>query len=543
MTYGRWFFVMGVSLVLSRCAQIVGPSGGPKDTTPPTAVQYEPDSAAVSFSGKKIEIAFNEYIQLSELQKQVEINPFVQIQPEIRVKGKSVIIEWKDTLRQNTTYSIFFGDAIRDITENNKKNGFRYVFSTGPSIDTLSVKGMVRTLPDMKTEKGILVMLYDLSDDSLPYHTMPTYFTRTQDNGSFLIPNVHPGKYKIFALKDANGDFLYNLPEETIGFSDTLLDLRSNRKVDLLLFREEPSRQKLIKATYPERGHLFFVFAKPVEQDLKLQFLSRAPQEKVIYEYSKNTDTLHYWFADELKDSLKLRVLYRGEVLDSLKFKPVSSDAESGSGRGARWACVVSANVRTGQVFDLNREITLTFNHPLQAVNSGSGIVFTRDSVDISSWFTRKKYDDYIGKRRITMDSTQAKEGASYKLMIPAGTFIDIYGLPNDTLKAEYKAQEEKNYGSLKLNLKMNIRIAYILEMVNDAGQRFSYASSDKGVFSFTLLPPGNYKIRIIYDKDGDGKWTTGNYLKKRKPETVLYFSSPQTIRAGWENEVDWKVE
>ena len=129
------------------------------------------------------------------------------------------------------------------------------------------------------------------------------------------------------------------------------------------------------------------------------------------------------------------------------------------------------------------------------------------------------------------------------KLFIPSGTFTDIFGLTNDTVKLDFKTQEEKYYGTLKLTLKMKIRIKYILQLMNEKGEVFDYADSDKGVFSYAYLPPGSYKLRIIYDKNGDDKWTTGNYLEKRKPETVIYYPSPITIRSNWDLELEWKVE
>ncbi|MEK6616765.1 MAG: Ig-like domain-containing protein, partial [Bacteroidota bacterium] len=167
MAFRKIFFLLlasGFWLLASRCAQIVNPNGGPKDVSPPHAVKYIPDSAKTNFSTKNIVIVFDEYIQLNDLQKQLVISPPMNIQPEIKVKGKSLLIELKDTLRKNTTYTFNFGNSIRDFTEANALEDFQYVFSTGSFIDSLKLSGAVKNAFDLKTEKGILVMLYDTLD-------------------------------------------------------------------------------------------------------------------------------------------------------------------------------------------------------------------------------------------------------------------------------------------------------------------------------------------------------------------------------------------
>lgn len=537
MAFSKIFFfllALGFWFLVSQCAQIVNPNGGPKDVKPPYAVKYTPDSAQTNFTEKNIAIVFDEYIQLNDLQKQLVISPPMAVAPEVKVKGKSLLIVLNDSLKKNTTYAFNFGDAVRDFTENNAIDNFQYIFSTGSFIDSLSLSGIVKNAFDMKPDKGILVMLYDTHDDSVPYKKTPSYFARTKTDGSYKINNIRQGTYKAFALKDANNNYLYDVPTEQIAFSDTLINIKKNTSLNLSLFKEEPKKQKLLKASIIEHGHIIFSFAKPVDS-LKLNFFSPEPKRNVIYEYSKEKDTLHYWFSDEWKDTLKIQIAVGNKILDTVHLKPITVEQMSKSSRGGKWRLGAIANVKKDRLFDYNQEIELRFNHPISNAQTNS---FDLKQGNNKINFTNTEFSDttkrkFIFKFPLVQDSI-------YHLFIPPATFTDIFGLTNDTIKVDFKTQEEKYYGTLKLSLKMKIRIAYMLQLMNEKGEIFDYASSEKGVFSYQYLPPGPYKLRIIYDKNGDEKWTSGDYLSKKKPETIIYYPSPITIRSNWDLELDW---
>lgn len=560
-----------ITFVFSSCAQIVNPNGGPKDVSPPQAVKYFPDSAKTNFSAKNITIVFDEYIQLNDLQKQLVISPPMNVQPEVKAKGKTLIIELNDSLKKNTTYTFNFGDAIRDFTEGNALENFQYVFSTGSYIDSLQLSGTVKNAFDLKTEKGILVMLYDTHDDSVPCKKLPSYFAKTNTSGTYKINHIRTGTYKAFALKDANNNYLYDAQTENIAFSDTLITIRKNSSLDLQLFTEEPGKQKLKKSYFAEHGHLVFAFAKPTNDSLKLHFFSQEPKENMFYEYSKNTDTLHYWFADDFKDTMKIQINQGNKILDTVRLKPITLEQMSKSSRGEKWGLRVKTNVSKDKSFDLNKPVMLILSHPLNyqtkdftkqeydsiMLKFGNRIIFNENSIRMSidsisiPFFNRPiKIRKQKNSSWTTGNIAQSlfeyknwKENTSYSIFLPPATFTDIFGLTNDTIKLDFKTQEEKYYGILKLSLKMKSNAKYILHLMNEKGEVFDYANSDRGIFSYTYLPPGSYKIRIIYDTNGDDKWTTGNYSEKKKPETVIYYPSPITIRSNWDLELEWKVE
>lgn len=519
------------------CAQIVIPSGGPKDIIPPRVEKFIPDSAATNFNAKTITITFNEYIQLVDLQKELTVSPPMRIQPEVKVKGKILQIELKDTLKKNTTYVLNFGSSIRDFTESNSKTDFRYIFSTGNIIDTLKLIGTVRNALDQKTEKGILVMLYESFEDSVPYKSGPSYFAKTNEDGSYKISNIRPGKYKAFALKDANGNYRYDSPAEIIGFSDTLIKISKNTKLDIRIFLEEPKQQRLLKKFTSGYGSSTLIYSKPVSGISYQPLNAGTKPETFLTEFSSRRDSIRIWVPIFPKDTLYFKVIADEITIDTLRIGTALFQKDAG-GRGEAFKLTSSVNLNKDKLFDLNRNINLKFNHPIRTVNSAETFL-TSNMKKIN--YTNTEISDEI-KRSFTY-KFPLEPDSSYQLFIPPGTFTDIFGLKNDTIKIKFKTQEEKFYGTLKLNMKMKYRIAYVLELVNDKGVVYNYDRSERGIFSYLFLPPGAYQLRIVYDQDGNGKWSTGNYLERRKPETIIYFPGVVTIRSNWDLELDWMVE
>jgi hypothetical protein len=533
-----WFFALGCLLLTSQCAQIVIPGGGPKDIKPPMVEKYIPDSAATNFTAKSIVISFDEFIQLNDLQKELTISPPMNIQPEVKVKGKILLIDIKDTLKKNTTYVLNFGNSIKDFTEGNIKADFQYIFSTGGYIDTLKLSGTVKNAYDQKTDKGILVMLYESSDDSVPYKKGPSYFARTNADGTYRITNIRPGTYKAFALKETNANFKYDSPDESIAFSDTLIKIRKNTKLDLQLFREEPKKQRMLKNAVSGYGNFTIMYAKPVEKISFRALNASTPTETFITEYSTGRDTIQIWSPKFGKDSLYFKVIADEKTVDTMKTCTCLFEKQK-AGRADVFKLVMNTNVSPTAKFDINKNVTLRFNHPINtALSRIENVALTMNSQRID--YTNRD-SIKIGDRNFSFKFPLIPD-STYQLNIPPATFTDIFNLKNDTMKIKFQVQEEKFYGTLKLNLKMKDK-ASILQFINDKGLIYEPESSDKGIFMYTYLPPGNYTLRIIYDKDRNGKWTPGNYTTHRQPEKVIYYPTPVTIRSNWDSEIEWKVE
>ncbi|MFI5163656.1 MAG: Ig-like domain-containing protein [Bacteroidia bacterium] len=576
-----------ICILFFSCAQIVTPTGGPRDVKPPRAIRYIPDSAAINFKAKNIAIAFNEYIVLADLQKQLVISPPMKKMPDVKTKGKMLLIELKDTLKKNTTYTFNFGNSIRDYTEGNALEDFHYVFSTGNYIDSLSLSGIVKNASDLKTEKGILVMLYDvsaLSDkslDSVPNKIIPSYFAKTNADGSYKINNIRASTYKAFTLKDINANYLYDSPEENIAFCDSLINISKNTKLDMILFKEEPKKQKLLKVYFPEHGHLMFSFAKPIVDPFKLDFLSEQPKENVIYEYSTNKDTVHYWFADDLKDTLKIKISEGNKILDTVRLKPITLEQIKNSKRGVKWGLSVKMNVSKDKLFDLDKRILFAFNHPITEKDKIFSFLLKEDTIvipiipkynpfgpkipylcddDEEEWYPRKSTSRKLslGKRiesslqpndtagvlvPVTVRDINWSENTPYHLFILPATFTDIFGLKNDTIKIDFKTQEEKFYGTLKLNVKIKKSdLQYIVQFLDEKDNVVKQdLISEATTLNYSYLSPGTYKLKLINDENRDEKWSTGNYLQKQQPEKIIYYPGSITIRSNWDLELEWK--
>jgi hypothetical protein len=537
--FSNWLII---TFVFSSCAQIVPPTGGPRDVKPPHAIKYIPDSAATNFNSKNIAIVFSEYIVLADLQKQLVVSPPLNNTPNVTAKGKTLFIELQDTLQKDVTYTFNFGNSIRDFTEANMADGFQYVFSTGSYIDSLKLSGTVKNIFDMKTEKDILVMLYADAADSVPYKKRPFYFTKTKENGSYRINNIRPGIYKAFALKDANMNYLYDSREESIAFPDSLLKISSNKTLDFSMFKETPAKQKLKRAVCTEHGHLVLAFERPLIDSVKLHFLSQEPKENIFNEYSQSRDTVHYWFSDDLKDTMKIELSIGNEKFDTISIKPITLEQMKKVSRGGKWGLNTSVNISKNAPFDFKSDIVIKFSHPvpISADVFSEKIFLTGNTKNSNAHISIKESGDKFARTLSFNDSLLPD--SSYHLFIPAGAFKDIFGNINDTIKVDFKTQEEKFYGTLKMNLKMKKeKTNCIVQFIDEKGNVVREENTSEGkMFNYSYLYPGKCKMKLIYDTNGDGKWTTGNYLQHRQAEKIIYYPGEITIRSNWDLELEW---
>ena len=524
-------------LLISSCAQVLTPNGGEKDVSPPVVLKYYPDSAATNFTGKKIVIRFNEYVQLSDLNNQLIISPPMNTQPEVTIRKKDVVIELKDSLLPNTTYTISFGKSIKDITENNILDNFRYVFSTGPVIDSLKISGKVSNAITLAGEKDIYVMLYTETNDSVPLKKKPYYFTKSRADGSFEFTNLRAGQYKIFALDDKNSNYLYDNSEERIAFSDQLVDLHSNiDTLNLKLFREEPTKQKRLKTLQPGTGKFLFIYALPMKHP-RLTVTSPLWKEDVFTEYSVNGDSINVWINNLEKDSLKFQVEDSRTIIDTFSLavnKPSVKHGKGGFGAEDTHKLKLSVNSGGGSSFDLNQQLIITTNNPLKNFNEKDFILM--------------KGKDTL-KNTITLDETKRhlhfsykfEEDSSYSLFVKPNAITDWFGQKNDTLKSKFKIQKADYYGTLSVQFKGLTPGNYILGLLNekDEVQKEVLITNDS-LLKFEMLAPGSYRLKLIADENKNGKWDAGIYFQHKQPEKIIYYLNPIKMRSGWDMDVEW---
>jgi uncharacterized protein (DUF2141 family) len=545
-----------ICMLIYSCAQVVAPNGGKKDITPPKVVKYVPDSASLNVEPKSIAINFDEFIQLKDLNGQLIISPPLENTPDIKVRNKTLSIEFdkNEVLKPNTTYAINFGNAVQDIHENNAIDNFRYIFSTGSFIDSLTVKGKVQNAFDHKADKGILVMLYTDFNDSVIYKKKPDYFAKTKEDGSFQIDNVHKGTYKLMVLKDANANYKYDTETESIGFIDSLIDVSKKKNIVIDLFQEPAKKLFLKKITYNAFGKIIFIFNRSADNLSITPLNTTIKAEDLILDYSKNKDTLNYWFRNAGKDSLILQVKNGNKVIDTVRFKLMKREDALQNKRNPLKLTLVSSPAGN-QTFDLNAEFNLVFNNPIVKWDK-KPIQLKEDTVNSP---TKPNELYYSAIRQIVSLSnnpdrgippikgdnfTNWKENTPYHLFIPPGTFTDFFGLTNDTIKIDFKTREESFYGTLKLKITIpETKGQYIVQLLDEKENVIRENTiHNSETLMYKYLYPQKCRLKIIVDDNANSKLDTGNLIEKQQPESVIYNVEPITIRPNWDLELDWKV-
>ncbi|MDQ3192008.1 MAG: Ig-like domain-containing domain [Bacteroidota bacterium] len=552
--------IVFVLLLLISCAQVGSPSGGAKDTTPPKIVKSIPENFSTEFKGNSLTLVFDEFVQVKDLNSQLIISPPLSKKPIIKQKGKAVIFQFNEDLLDSTTYTFNLGKSIVDLNEGNILDSNLFVFSTGNFLDSLRVSGFIKNAADAKPEKDIAVMLYaNVKDsvyydndfapsyrDSIPYKNQPLYLGRTKEDGSFAINNIKKGNYIIFALKDLNNNLLFDQPGELIAFSDSLMQIdTSNAVVNLNLF-EEAQEKQYVKKAYAERyGKFTFVFNQPVDSLLVTPSSHDFKKAWFLKESSANRDTVSYWLTDiEGMDSLTLILNDYKNINDTFeiaigKKELVNKDLKrSRVVKPSPLTLDASFNATTTNLLDYNKNLIFEFSHPV-ADYDFSNVVLS-SGVDTLS-FKTKIVDDISRTFELIYPWV---EDSSYNLFIPPGAFVDIFNLGNDTITNSFKVNSAESYGSILLSITVpEKQHQFIIELSKDKNMVRKMVINQDETVEFTYLNPGSYNLKITYDENNNEKWDTGNYLKKKQPEKVVYYSSGVTVRPNWDMELEWLVE
>ncbi len=557
-----------MAFVLNRCANPVSPSGGPKDTTPPELLGSEPPMFSKNFEGNKIKIYFDEFLELKDISNQLIVSPPMKKMPEVKLKGKSVIIEFKEPLRENTTYNIFFGESVTDLTENNPVSNFQYIFSTGDVLDSLMMEGKIMDAYTLEPTAGVNVMLYlDINDtldfDSIPYLARPYYLTRTNENGEFVLYNLKDEGYKIFALLDVNSNLIYDQPNENIAFIDTLVtpwyhaplslpdslgpdslsaqtipeDTVVHQAFTMLLFDEADSVQKLNKAFLAAKNKIQFIFKIPTENPEIIPIDLNMAEFPSVQEINKSQDTITLWLLENPSDSLTFKVKDNGLVLDTVEIATVKKQR----GKKARKKDfkaerpLIKFGLK-GRVIRPGTPLRISFDYPLKTFDT-TGILLIEAEDTLKP---KIRFNDPI-QRSAQLDFNW-KMATNYKLIIPDTAFTDILGRSNDSIVETFRTKAPEDYG----NLKISIHVEYpgdfhLLQWLDkDEKKLKEILVTNDTIINFTNEEPGTYLLKTIYDLNKNRKWDSGNYLYNIQPEPVIYFKKQIDIRANWDIEEEW---
>ena len=518
---------------LESCAIQVPPDGGKKDVEAPHLISSAPANYSTLFNGHDIRLNFNEFISLNDIGSQLIVSPLLKYPPETKIRKKTLLIHIQDTLLENTTYTINFGQGITDYNEGNKLENFQYVFSTGPIIDSLDIRGKIETAFDHKTGKGVLALLYHRNTDSLPYLERPLYFSRTNDSGQFRISNISPGSYKLIGLKETDGNYLYSQGEELIGFPDSQIEANTEN-VNLKIFREIPPL-RFLRAYSEFPGKAVIVFNAPSDT-IKWKWLTDTTKLNIYsLNFSNEHDTINIWYKNILADSLSFRFDHIS-LKDTITIRLFKQTEES-KGRRRVAMSIIPGNLQT-TLQHLYLPYYLQSNRPI-ALADFDKIIFLEDSLREKPQF---EFTDSLHMKFNLKYKWKSK--SKYSLFIPPRTFTDIFGTENDTVQLSFTAHGEADYGSVKINFQKMDVIPYILQLIDDAGvviYREFKCSHDTTVELF-YLDPRVYRVKLIRDRNGNGKWDTGNYLNHIQPEEIEFYPEGITVRANWDVEVHIKV-
>src|SRR3989339_387629 len=566
------------------CAKIGHPTGGPKDIIPPVLTESTPKNFSTNFSEKKFILFFDEFVQINTLASVIHVSPPMKEKPEFKLKGKSLLVEFKDTLRENTTYTLNFGNGIADLNEANALQNFTYVFATGPKIDSLMVSG---TLMDALTNapvENIQVMLFESTEDSAPVKDIPFYTSKTDKSGAFSLKNLKSGAYKIFALKDANNNLKFDLANEKIAFHDSLVEPQVfiKEKTDtlkrkdlpdsvitkiiteykpsnirLLLFEEDHKKLYLANSERPEKNKCIILFSRSVPELPELKPLNFSPSENwYVIEKNKASDTLVYWITDTVNtasDSLKIAITHLRTdstgclslVIDTLQFtyKPKVLQKTM---IPVKPSIKTKINVAQNGSLDFNQSLKIELSAPIARFDTNKIVLYSlKDSMGTYCNYVLSEDTGSFKKmetnNRYYQLSSKWEEGEQYFLQLYPGAFTDIYGHTNDTIALIFKLQKKDYYGTLVMKMK-NITSPVILQMLDSKETVLDekFLDNDQDI-KYEFLKPSKYKMKIIFDENKNGKWDTGKYFEKRQPEKTIYFSGEINVRSNWDMEQEWE--
>ena len=581
-----------------RCANAVAPTGGPTDSTPPKVVETVPENHSINFNGKKIEITFDEYITLENANQNVLFSPPLSEKPNIKLHNKTVVIKFKESLDANTTYTIYFGSAIKDLHEGNQFKDYVYSFSTGDHIDTLCIAGKVLNAEDKRPVENAYVSLYSADRDnldSLPMTTVPNYITKTDKEGNFSLAGLADKKYLVFALKDVNSNLYFDQPNEEVAFLDTLVpasflqtpkpqnvdsiasensllindsipitkmdsigsdstattnqmdsttfETKEARMFDqnaldltLYMFTEVDSTQVLLEKKLIEEGLLRFVFRHPANDAVIMTHEMLPDTFNLVTMHSSEYDTIWWYFTPNVKDSLWVQVKYDTIINDSTRYSLKFKDKNARK-KGHETLKVTNNTIIRGGLKP-NDDFILKFSEPITDFHVNDSTLFKRDTLISYGGIDFEPVDEYRLKYRLKYPIAA---DTNYHIEIPDSVFFGIRGRTHETIKADFHRLKEEEYGNIYITIELPEGMKQVIVQLTDENGKVlkTQVIDKKQEVMFEYLAPSKYKLRAILDADGNSKWSTGNYHHRRLPETVIEYKDILDLKAGWDIDLE----
>ena len=598
----KLLYIFCIACVVVGCARMGQPDGGWYDDDPPVVIGSDPADQSTNVKAKKITIYFDEFIKLEDATSKVTVSPPQLEMPEINATGKKIVVELQDSLKENTTYTIDFSDAISDNNEGNPLGNYTYSFSTGDQIDTLEVSGYVLDASNLEPVKGIKVGLYnDLADSA--FKTKPMLrVSQTDSRGHFVIKGVAPGTYRAYALNDVDGDFRFSQKAEMVGFNhdtfvpsfkpDTRTDTiwRDSLHIDalkkvpythflpdditLLAFTQLQTDRFLLKTerNEPEKFSMFFSYGHPELPVIK--GLNFDADSAFVVETGEKHDTIHYWLRDTTlinQDTLRMEISYmitdtlgnlvsHTDTLEALAKVPYEKRMKEKAKAFEKWQKeqekkkkhdekydsiypveVLKPNYQVPSSMDPDKKIEIEMPIPLQRCDTAGVHLYSMiDSVWYEAPFTFRPVEYQLRKYEII---AEWRPNIEYSLEIDSAAFEDIHGLVSGAFKQGIKVKSLDEYSTLTLNISgIADSLPLRVQLLNNSGGKVKEVVAHKNVVRFDYVTPGKYYVSAFVDANNNGLWDTGNYNEDLQAEAVYYYSRMIECKEKWDVTQSWDL-
>lgn len=582
--------------LIAGCASIGSPGGGARDEDPPRLVRANPGPGATNVSRERITLEFNEIVNVKDAFSNVIMSPSAKSTPRVTANGRRVTVQLPDSLSPNTTYTVNFGSAIEDNNEGNKLQGFTYTFSTGPTLDSLRVAGMVLGARDLEPQQGILVGLYPESagGDSVFMTEKMRYITKTDERGRFIVRGLPEGRYRVVALSDKDNDLKYANPEEDLAFysetvvpstdrtivSDTILNLKTG-EVDTVVSRERtvylPNTILLRSFNSGKRTQYLVKYERPDSARITLLFNTAADSlpkfsipgtylSGMAVERSATNDTITYWLPRHLssRDTLSVRLSYlrpdSANILrptsDSLSFifkrpkiKPEKPKKKKDGENDSVPAEPITPKLNWtisggGSVQEVWRPLTIVFTRPVERFDTASFRL--EQKVDTIWRMTREPLrfegTDSLNPRRYNF-SYPWESGVSYRLIADSASVVSMYGEVLEQISHEFATKPIEDYATFRFRITgLPDSVPAFIEFLDGSDRPKRTLPVSAGEALFRYLEPGKYYVRLTLDYNGDGVWTPGDYATGFQPDETFYYPKAVNVKKNWDYDQTWDL-
>ena len=590
-------------MMIAGCARMGQPDGGWYDDRPPQIIATTPADNGTGVKEKKVVICFDEYIKVEDATNNVVVSPPQLEMPEIKGAGKKIVVELKDSLKENTTYTIDFSDAITDNNEGNPLGNYTFTFSTGAQVDTMEVSGTILDASNLEPVKGIMVGLYADLEDSAFYTKPLLRVARTDSRGRFIIRGVAKGKYRAYALQDMDGDYKYSQKGEMIAFSDRIIEptcgpdtrqdtiWRDSLRIDTIIrrgfthfypddvvlraFTVPLTDRYMIKNQRQEPERMDFFFSYGSDSLPKMRGLNFDADSAFIVDASIKKDTITYWLKDTAlvnRDSLEIEYSYHitdtlGQLVpqtDTLLMVPKISyekrmkmhekelekwqkQQDKFKKKGERYDSVWTPkplDIRVTAPSSLTPESYLYFTMPAPLARCDTSKIHLQAKVD--TLWVPQKFDWQPRPQSILSYRLEAvwTPGTEYQLEIDSAAFESIYGIVNDKMKSTLKCKSEEEFGSLVVKIAglPDSTTAIVQLLDKQDGVVKEARTQDDGSAEFYWLSEGKFYLRAFIDRNGNGIWDSGDFYKALQPEEMFYLPKVIEIKANWDITTEWNL-